>query len=200
MMKLRYSLTSPYVRKVVVTALETGQDSEIERVPTNTADPKSDIGRDNPLNKVPALTIEDGTVLYDSAVICEYLDQRKGGKLFPSNGPARWAALRRQALADGIMDAALLRRYELQRPENLRSPDWDRKQNLKMNQGLDVLEAEAAKFADTFDIGTITIAAMLDYLDFRFQKEPWRDRRAALAAWHKPFSQRPSLQSTLPHD
>jgi glutathione S-transferase len=198
MMKLRYSATSPFVRKVVVTAIETGQDREIEQVPTDTNDPKSDHGRDNPLNKVPALILEDGTALYDSAVICEYLDHRKGGKLLAASGPARWTALRRQALADGMMDAALLRRYESLRPEGQRSPEWDAKQKLKMEQGLDALEREAGGFGDLLDLGTIAIAAMLGYFDFRFKAEVWRNNRPKLAAWYEAFSKRPSLQSTLP--
>jgi glutathione S-transferase len=200
MMKLRYSATSPFVRKVVVTAIETGQDAEIERVPTNPADPTSGLAAENPLNKVPALVLEDGTTLYDSAVICEYLDQRRQGGLVPASGPARWTALTREALADGMLDAALLRRYENMRPEGQRSAEWDKRQKLKVDQGLDVLERAAAGFAATFDIGVITVAAMLDYLDFRFAAEDWRRNRPNLAAWHKAFSARPSLRATMPKD
>ncbi len=101
--------TSPFVRKVLVTAIETGQDAEIERVKTNTADPE--LGQCNPLNKIPALVLEDGSVLIDSAVICEFLDTRKGGKLFRRIA-TRWSTLSRMALCDGMMDAAILRRYE----------------------------------------------------------------------------------------
>ncbi|HEY4163570.1 MAG TPA: glutathione S-transferase N-terminal domain-containing protein [Dongiaceae bacterium] len=200
MMKLRYSVTSPFVRKVVVTAIETGQDQEIDRTPTNTADPASGLSVDNPLNKVPALLLDDGTRLYDSAVICEYLDSRKGGRMFPAAGPARWTALRRQALADGMMDAALLRRYETQRPENLRSAEWDKKQALKVSQGLNALEGEASDFGDVSDIGTLTVAVMLDYLDFRFKSDAWREGCPSLAAWYETFSKRPSLQATRPKD
>jgi glutathione S-transferase len=198
MMKLRYSATSPFVRKVVMVAIETGQDKEIDRVPTDTADPASGLSSDNPLNKVPALLLEDGTSLYDSSVICQYLDQRKGGRLLPAAGPARWTALRREALADGMMDAALLRRYELGRPESQRSPEWDAKHKLKMEQGLDALEREAAGFGDLFDLGTIAIAAMLGYFDFRFKAEAWRTNRPKLAAWYESISKRPSFQATLP--
>jgi glutathione S-transferase len=200
MLKLRYSASSPFVRKVLVTAIETGQDREIERIPTVPTDPASGIAEHNPLNKVPALVLEDGTALLDSAVICEYLDHRKGGKLFPAPGSARWTALKRQALADGIMDAAILRRYEMQRPENLRSAEWDRRQKLKMDQSVDALESEAAGFGDAFDIGTVTIAILLDYLDFRYAHESWRAQHTNLVKWHKAFSTRPSLQNTLPKD
>jgi glutathione S-transferase len=199
-MKLRYSMTSPFVRKVLVTAIETGQEREIERIPTVPTDPASGIATHNPLNKVPALILDDGTILLDSAVICEYLDHRKGGKLFPAPGSARWAALKRQALSDGIMDAAILRRYEMQRPENLRSAEWDQRQKLKVDQSVAALEQEAAGFGDAFDIGTVTVAIMLDYLDFRFASEGWRQRSPDLVKWHKTFSARPSLQSTLPKD
>ena len=198
MMKLRHSTTSPFVRKVVVTAIETGQDAEIERVKTVTTD--ASLASDNPLQKIPALTTEDGTTLIDSAVICEYLDHRKGGKLIPAPGPARWAVLTRQALCDGILDAAILRRYEAQRPEALRSIEWDARQTLKMDQGLAALEREAPGFGNAVDLGTLACAILLDYLDFRFASEAWRDRHPNLAKWHKVFAQRPSLPSTMPHD
>ena len=197
MMKLRYGSTSPFVRKVLVTAIETGQDGEIERVKTNTADPE--LAKHNPLNKIPALELEDGSVLIDSAVICEFLDSRKGGKLFPS-GAARWPALSRMALCDGMMDSAILRRYETQRPETLRSIEWDTKQKTKVGQSLDALEKEAGGFGDRVDIGTLTVAIMLDYLDFRFAHEAWRDGHPKLAAWHKTFAARPSLKATMPTD
>jgi glutathione S-transferase len=195
MMKLRYASTSPFVRKVLVTAIETGQESEIERVKTNTADPE--LGRCNPLNKIPALVLEDGSVLVDSAVICEFLDSRKGGKLFPKDA-TRWPTLSRTALCDGMMDAAILRRYETLRPEALRSVEWDTRQKTKVDQALGSLENEAASFGDRVDIGTLTVAIMLDYLDFRFAHEAWRDAHPSLAKWHKAFSARPSLQATMP--
>ena len=197
MMKLRYSITSPFVRKVLVTAIETGQDSEIERVQTNTADPE--LAACNPLNKIPALTLEDGSVLIDSAVICEFLDHRKGAKLFPRNS-TRWPVLSLMALCDGMMDAAILRRYETLRPEALRSSEWDQRQKGKVWNSLAELERQAARFGDRVDIGTLTAAIMLDYLDFRFAHEPWRDAHPNLAKWHRAFSARPSLKATLPTD
>lgn len=201
MFKLRYSTTSPFVRKVRVTAAETGQEKEIDLLKTNPADPSTGIGKDNPLNKVPALTLEDGSSLYDSCVICEFLDERhQGKKMFPKPGPARWTALRRMALADGMVDAAVLRMQEARRPENLRSAEWDQKQKLKVSQGLDALEREAAGFGDAVDIGTLTVAIMLDYLNFRFKAEDWAKTRPNLAKWHAKISQRPSLQSTLPFE
>lgn len=197
-MKLRYSTTSPFVRKTHVVAIETGQIDRIELVKTNTADPASGLNKDNPLNKVPALVLDDGSTLYDSRVICEYLDAQGKGSFFPPAGPERWTALKRQALADGMMDAAVLRMMETRRPEGQRSPDWDARQKLKVTQGLDALEAEP--LGPQLDIGTMSVAIVLDYLDFRFKAEDWRVGRPKLAAWHKSFATRASLQKTLPHD
>lgn len=201
MFKLRYSTTSPFVRKVRVVAIETGQDQAIELIKTMTADPNCDIGKDNPLNKVPALVLEDGSSLYDSHVICEFLDSRhQGAKLFPTTGPARWTALRREALANGMADAGVLRMMEIRRPTGEQSPAWIARQKLKMEQGLDALELEAPHFAPVFDIGLITVAIVLDYFDFRFGAEDWRGKHPHLAKWHAAISARPSLKSTLPHD
>jgi len=197
MMKLRYGSTSPFVRKVLVTAIETGQDGEIEKVKTNTADPE--LATCNPLNKIPALTLDDGSVLIDSAVICEFLDTRKGGKLFPKDA-SRWPTLSRMALCDGIMDAAILRRYELQRPETLRSIEWDQRQKGKVDNSLAALERTAATLGERIDIGTLTVAIMLDYLDFRFAHEAWRDAHPNLAKWHQAISARPSLKATMPFE
>lgn len=201
MFKLRYSSTSPFVRKVSVLAIETGQDKEIERIPTVAIDPNSDIGKDNPLNKVPALVLEDGSSLYDSHVICEFLDARhQGPKFFPAAGPARWTALRQEALANGMADAGVLRIMESRRPANEQSPGWIARQKLKMDQGLDQLEKEAPKFASGFDIGLMTIAIVLDYFDFRFKAEEWRKGRPNLTKWHEAISARASLKSTMPFE
>ncbi|WP_374654830.1 glutathione S-transferase N-terminal domain-containing protein [Dongia sp.] len=201
MFKLRYSSTSPFVRKVRVVALETGQDKDIELIKTVTADPTCDIGKDNPLNKVPALVLEDGSSLYDSHVICEFLDARhSGARIFPATGPARWTALRQEALANGMADAGVLRMMENRRPANEQSPAWIVRQKLKMDQGLDQLEREALAFAKGFDIGLLTIAIVLDYFDFRFKAEDWRKGRPNLTKWHEAISERPSLKSTLPFE
>lgn len=201
MFKLRYSSTSPFVRKVRVVSIETGQDKDIELIKTVTADPTCDIGKDNPLNKVPALVMEDGSALYDSHVICEFLDARAGGgKFFPAPGPARWSALRQEALANGMADAGVLRMMETRRPAGEQSPAWIARQKLKMDQGLDQLEKEAPHFAGGFDIGLMTIAIVLDYFDFRFKAEAWRQGRPNLAKWHEAISVRPSLKSTLPFE
>jgi glutathione S-transferase len=206
-MKLRYSTTSPYVRKVSVTAIELGLDGRIARVPTNTMDPKSDHGADNPLGKVPTLITDEGERLYDSPVICEYLDNlAEGPKLFPPAGAERWRALRRQALADGVLDAAILRMLETRRrPEALRWDGWVRLQSGKIAKALDQLEREAGSPDDPLAMGPLTIGEIaagcaLGYLDFRFSEDDWRATRPALAAWYEGFAARPSMQQTVPKE
>ncbi len=200
-MKLRYVAASPFVRKVEIMAMETGLESRLERVPTALAEPGSGLSKENPLGKVPSLTLDDGTHLYDSPVICEYLDSLHGGtRMFPAAGPARWTALRRQALADGIMDAAVLRRGESRRPATEQSPSFMASQKAKVAAALDALEAEAGEFPDGADIGLISIACALGYLDFRFAGEDWRAGRPRLAGWYERFAKRPSVQATKPKD
>lgn len=201
-MKLRYSTTSPFVRKVTMMALETGLDDRIERVPTNPWDADSDLPSDNPLGKVPALVTDDGQTLFESGLICEYLDSlHDGQKLFPAGGAARWRALRDHALANGILEAAVLCLIEnKRRPAEVRWADWSDRQTDKIRCALDSLDAEAAGLDRPLDIGTISVAAALDYLDFRFPDIGWRDGRGALQAWYDTFSQRDSFQATRPHE
>jgi glutathione S-transferase len=204
-MKLRYSPTSPYVRKVMVVALETGLAERIERIPTTVAPTKlnDEVARENPLVKVPALTTDDGLVLYDSPVICEYLDTlHDGPKLFPESGKARWLALRQQALGDGILDAAILGRYEILRPKEYQWQDWLDAQMRKVRGALAALEmeAEAGDLGGPLTIGHITIACALGYLDFRYQSEAWRTKHRRLAVWADDVAQRKSIQLTVPKD
>ena len=201
-MKLRHSPTSPYVRKVNVAAMELGLDARIERVVTNTQNPASDHGQDNPLGKVPALITDEGERLYDSPVICEYLDAlNTAPKLFPPPGQARWQALRLQALADGILDAAILRMLEVKRrPEPLRWAAWATVQSGKVTKALDQLEREAELLAGPLTIGQIAVGCTLGYLDFRQPELDWRASRPALAAWSEGFAARPSMQATQPRE
>lgn len=200
-MKLRYSATSPYVRKVVVAVLETGQDGRVERVPTSTADPKSGLSDQNPLGKVPAFTTDDGMVLYDSPVICEYLDSLHGGrKLIPASGASRWTALRQQALADGILDAAVGRIVETRRPANEQSPAFIEKQKTVVARALDAFEREVDSLPAEPTIGTIALGCALGYLDFRYAADEWRKGRPKLARWYETFSKRPSMSATVPKD
>jgi len=201
MMKLRYSQASPFVRKVLMVAIEAGLDSRIDIQPTDVWAPDTPIIHENPLAKIPSLTTEDGMVLFDSPVICEYLDHlNPGRKLFPDAGPARWRALRQQALADGICDAAVLRRLELLRPEALRSAIWDSRQHQAVTRSLDWLEREYRDLPppDAPDIGGLAVLAALGYLDFRFAHEPWRDGRPHLASWFAAAANRPSFTQSVP--
>jgi glutathione S-transferase len=200
--KISFSGASPFVRKVMVVAHEAGLASRIEKVDTSVGPVAINDAyqRQAPIAKVPALTTDDGVVLYDSRVAAEYLDSlNEGAKLFPAAGPARWTALRRQALGDGICDAAVLNRYEnFLRPEEKRWPEWSQGQMRKVRAAVDALEAEADGFGSGVDIGLIAVGCALAYLDFRYPDEKWRDKHKKLAAWFDGFAKRPSMQATAP--
>jgi glutathione S-transferase len=207
-MKLRYSPTSPFVRKVMVVAYETGLEPRIERVPTKVAPTQrnDDAARENPLVKIPSLTTDEGLVIYDSPVICEYLDTlHSGAKLFPAAGKARWIALRQQALGDGILDAAILGRYEALRPREFQWQDWTDAQLRKVRGALSALEmeCEAGELSGVAEgavptIGQLTIGCTLGYLDFRYASEAWRERHRRLSAWYDDFAKRRAMQLTVP--
>ena len=201
-MKLRINKLSPFARKVRIVAREAGITGKIEETET-TVSPvavNDELSKDNPLMKIPALVTDGGETLFDSRVICEYLDTlHQGKKLFPESAPQRFAALRRQALTDGILDAAVLCRYEgAVRPEALRWKEWTAGQKRKIDGGLDALEKEVKSWGDDFNIGQIGVACALGYLDFRFADWDWRSRHPQLAAWFKRASQRPSVADTMP--
>jgi len=139
-----------------------------------------------------------GEVLFDSPLICEYLDANHGGGLFPPSGPERWRVLKLQALGDGIMDAAVPRRGEVLRPEQQQSPGRLAAYERSIRQILDVLEKVVAEL-DGVNIGTIAIACALGYLEFRFPDDAWQKGRPALKAWYDAFAQRPSMTQTAPY-
>ncbi len=198
-MKLRYAAASPFVRKVLVLAREHGLEGRIELVTTAVSPVQANdaLASENPLMKVPSLTTDDGQVVFDSPVICEYLDGLASGrKLFPPAGPARWTALRQQALADGVLDALILTRYETVRPEEKRWTGWTEGQMRKAHQG--IAAAEREDLSEPLTIGHIAIGCMLGYLDFRFPDDGWRARHPKLAAWYAKFAERPSMQATKP--
>lgn len=198
-MKLFYTPTSPFVRKVRLVAHELGVPLTLELLRPSPMTPDPMLSRHNPLSTIPALVLDDGTTLYDSPVICEYLDALGKGALVPAQGPERWRVLRLQALADGILDAGILVFYERsQRPPELHWESWISGQAAKVNQGLDALEQEVAHFGETPDLGQIACAAMLGWLDLRQPVGDFRTGRPALAAWYLRFLVRPSMQATLP--
>ncbi len=195
-MKLFHSPASPYVRKVAACAIACGLENRITPVATNPWQSTPELLAQNPLSKVPCLVTEDGLALFDSPVICEYLDSIGDGSVFPPSGPARWRALKLQAIADGIMDAAILRRLDQARPvEEARNGAMARQQ-AAVTRGLDALEKEPP--ADHLDIGTISVACALGYLDFRFASEDWRPGRPKLAAWFAGMQERPEIAQTAP--
>jgi glutathione S-transferase len=203
MMKLHFSPRSPFVRKVMVVLHETGQIGDVQCVTSPVAmdTPNLKLLVDNPLSKLPTLVLEDGTPVFDSRVICEYLSERAGSQIFPAAGPARLLALRRQALADGLMDALLIWRQERAKPAARQTPEWLSAFAVKTQATLAHLETQAATLAQSpFDIGVITIVCALSYLDYRFADLRWRDGCPALAAWHAPLAARASMTSTEPAD
>lgn len=202
-MKLRHSPTSPYVRTVMVTLHETGQADEVELLPTNVWDSETDIARDNPLGKVPALILDDGTTYIDSSMVCEYLDSlHDGRKLYPAPGPERWRALRLYWLAKGVIDASVDRVVEIgRRPKDLQWPEWLRRRKTATARALDLLESEVPHLAGDVTIGQVALGVALGYLDFRFPADEWRTGRPNLAAWYDDgFAKRPSMVATVPKD
>ena len=199
-MQLCYSPTSPYARKVLVAARESGLGSRIELTSVNPWDPTGDIGQKNPLGKVPVLILDDGTRLFDSPVICEYLDSLlTAPRLIPATGPERWAVLRLQALADGMMDAALLIFLERnRRDEGERSAWWLDLQLRTLRSSVEELESLVPAFSDAPDIGQIATGCALGYLDFRINDLDWRPGAPLLSRWFQRFSQRPSMQASDP--
>ncbi len=201
-MKLFYNPASPFVRKVLVTAIECQLDNKISKQPLalTPVAPSDALNADNPLGKIPALVLDDGSTLMDSRVICEYLNDLGRGNLFPADN-TRWQTLRWQSIADGMCDAAVAVRYEtFVRPQQHQWEQWINNQKDKYRRALAVLESEAAEFGNKVDIGTLSIAIALDYIDFRYADEAWRDVYPALSAWHQLFSSRDSLAQTMPKD
>ena len=203
-MKLFWSPRSPFVRKVMVFAHETGLAGRIEteRTLVTMTQANRELMRSNPLGKIPTLVTGDGRALFDSYVICEYLDGLHGGaKLIPAAPEARLQALRWHAVGDNLLDNLVAWLNELRRPAAQQSPETQAAFDVKVRSGLDFLEGEAATLGATpVGIGHVTIAVALGYIDFRFPQLAWRDGRPKLAAWHKTFAQRPSFQATMPVD
>ncbi|QRG04481.1 glutathione S-transferase N-terminal domain-containing protein [Xanthobacter dioxanivorans] len=197
-MKLRHSPTSPFVRKVRLAAAVLGQALELE--PADTLDPNDSLRQQNPLGKIPALLTEDGMVLFDSPVILAYLDQLAGGgRIIPTDPAARFAALRMEALADGMMDAGILRIYEGRfRPAERHEPKWLEHQAQKMERALDAFEAAPPVASGAIHVGDIALGSALGWFDFRFEGK-WRADRPKLVAWFDDFVGRcPGFAETKP--
>jgi glutathione S-transferase len=195
--KLFFSPASPYARKVLACAITRGIDQRIEKLACNPNDSPPELLRYNPLSKVPCLVTDDGVALFDSPVICEYLDSRGDAlPLFPAHGPARWRALKLQAMGDGILDASVPRRWEMLKPQEEGRAAWIARQKAAVDRTLDALEADPPH--RMLDIGSIAVACALGYLDFRFAAEQWRPMHPKLAAWFEAFGENPGIAATAP--
>ena len=202
-MKLWYSPASPFVRKVLIFAHETGLFDELELVDaaTTAISPNTEVARDNPLGKIPTLVLDDGTSVFDSRVICEYLDGLHGGeKMIPEQGIERVNVLVAQSIGDGLMDAAVAVRYEqFLRPEEKQWDTWMDAQFLKISQALDVLETWRGARIQSIHVGTMAVASGLSYLDFRHPSFDWRTERPVLTQMYDTFSTRESMAKTVLH-
>ena len=187
MMKLRSSSPSPFGRKIRIAAAILGLDGRIEILATDTNDPADAVRQDNPLGKIPVLTCEDGSIIYDSRVIIEYLDALAGGgRLIPAQSPERYRVLTLQALSDGILDACILRVYEMRfREPQQRVAKWLDYQAEKVSRALTFLEGAPPR--GPIDIGQISLACALGYLDLRFDAV-WRVSHPKLVAWLDTFA------------
>ena len=199
-MKLMSAAASPFVRKVSLFAAVKGVAGEIETVTVDANAQDEALLSTNPLGKIPALVLDDGTPIFDSLVICEYLDGlAPSPKLFPDSGPDRWRVLTLAALADGILDAGVLLVYEGRyRPAEMRVESWCDRQNEKINRALSYLEQTLPAFSGKPDYATITIACTLGYLDFRFDGA-WRANAPGLVKWLDDFAAAvPAFATTEP--
>ena len=196
-MKITASGASPYVRKVMACAIARGIDQQLEKWKIATTDPV--LSNSNPLGKVPTLINDEGVALFDSPVICEFLDSIGCAPgLFPAAGPARWAALRLQAIGDGILDASQPRRREIALPQDEGRVGYIDLQRGKVARAVDVLEKEAESLGALKTVGDIAVACALGYLDFRFANEPWRPGHPKLEAWYASVVTLPPMANTAP--
>lgn len=201
-MKLRWAPGSPFVRKVMVTAIETGLDSRIERMPTDHHDPDSDIADHNPLGKIPALILDDGSILIDSPVICAYLDSlHEGNKIIPVEPALRWRALSLEGIGDGMTEAAIAVQRERARPEGKRWAEFSDKQWDKFESAMDWIEGSAEEvLGGKLNIGQIAVACGIGWIQFRMGDilGKWREDWPNTGKWFDEFSARPSMRDTEP--
>ncbi|WP_151719077.1 glutathione S-transferase [Gemmobacter serpentinus] len=200
-MRLFHSPTSPYVRKVMVALIETGLLPRVDLVPVSGTPvaPDATIIAQNPLGKIPALELDSGEVIYDSRVICRWIDMQAGAGLYGA-GDVEWSVLTLEATADGILDAALLMVYEWRvRPEDRRHSPWVEGQWGKIARALDMLETRWMGLLNgPLNMGQIAVGAALSYLDFRHGDRSWRADHPHLAAWEAEFSGCPAMLATRP--
>jgi len=199
MMKLFYTNTSPYSRKVRITLLEKGLDGDVEYILCNPFEDAAELKSFNPLGKIPTLVLDDDRVVYDSPVICEYLDTlNTNGELVPSSNDARLLVNTWQALADGIVDASYNIVMEGRRDESERSLGSIERWKSSIVDSLKQIERQIGTLPDEITMAQISLAAALGYLDFRLSYLEWRNGQANTAAWYEIFAQRPSVVETQP--
>jgi len=201
-MKLLWSPPSPFARKPRVVLHETGQIDDVEQIEVvaSPMGPNPELIAQNPVGKIPALVRDDGPTLYDSRVVCRYLDARAGGALYPKD--RIWEVLTLEATGDAMMDSAVAIIYEKRfRPEHLQSHDWIEAQWTKVSNALDALETRwLSHLAGPIDAGQIAVGCALGYLDFRHDDRKWRQGRDGLDDWFAAFLTRDSMQATAPPD
>ena len=200
-MKLLQSGASPFVRKARVTVIEAGLTDQVSDVPViaNMSKPNPIINAQNPLGKIPCLVFADGSAIFDSRVICRYLDAKGLSNLYPENG---WDVLTIEAMGDGIMDSAVAIVYERRlRPPNIVFEDYISWHWEKISRTLDLLDQDKMAFLDgDITAGHISVGCALGYLDFRHDDRDWRAGRDLLATWEAKLSNRPSMAATAPTD
>jgi glutathione S-transferase len=196
-MILYYSSTNPYVRKVLACIIARDIDWQIEKILVDPHQTPAALIAQNPLSKVPCLVTDDRLSLFDSRVICEYLDSvGEELPLFPPPGAARWMALHYQALADGMVDAAVLRRKESQKTRDLAQETFMARQKSTIDRVLEALDENVP--TSRLDIGSISVACALGYLDFRCPEEPWRESYPQLAKWYTSMAAHRAIAATGP--
>jgi glutathione S-transferase len=197
--KLYCSENSPYARKARVVAIELGVADRIESIDTNPRDPASGLWSLNPLAKIPVLVTGAGEAIFDSPVICEYLNDSVGdGRLLPADKAERWRVRTLVALADGILDAGMAARLEGMRPQGEQSPGWTEKQLATVVRGFDALQSSLAAFGERVDLGTIGAGCAIGWMLFRHPDHDWLGSRPVLARWYDAFSARESMKRTAP--
>ncbi len=200
-MKGYATINSPFARKIRMAAMETGQPDLIDWQMISREQRAEMLGAINPLGKVPVVVLDNGEALYDSPVICAYVDALHGGpKLIPAAGPERWRVLRLEALGDGLAEAVVALAQEGAKAQEQQSPRVIERQGAKVSAALGVLEAEAGAFRDPPSMGEIAAACALGYMDYRAVAAGWRDRYPALAQWYERIGARPSFAQTMPED
>ena len=194
-MRLYFLPHSPFVRKVVVVAFELGL-TELSKVDVHPFEPDSELLRVNPIGKAPVLERDDGSMLYDSTVICQYLNMMYEGSLFPADGEQLWSCLKLNSLGDGLAQAATWNIRERYRPDGERSDTYVHYYERGIERWFTTLEQEVDAVSDGVHIGGISIACALSYVDFRYPEMAWRQARPALGRWYDAFAARPAMQAS----